>query len=516
VLAGRYRLRTELPPVDGDPDEVQRWLAVDDVLARPVDVLVLLAAGKRAPWGRDLLEAAAAAGTVAHPVPVSVYDAALEEVPAERYGRAAGQADVAYVVTEHVHGTTLADRLDDDGPLEPAEALDLALQAAEALKETHARGVVHGALSPSAVVLPAEGGIRLRDTAVGAALAERTEASPPPGESPADDVRALGACLYAMLTARWPADATPAPAAGLPAAPRTGGRGHGDGRLCTPRQVRAGVPRHLDAAVMRVLGAGPTTTGKAATGKGASGRPVETADELLKVLRGAADADAAAHAPVPRPRRAPRLPPVLARRLPLVAAVALLVVVALVGYVQGRELGTVQREGTELEALVDSTPSPVPGDDGSGQRIDLVAPGRSVVAFDPPPGDGAENNAAVPNVTDGDPGTAWETERYDTSRLGGLKPGVGLLVDLGEPVAVQQVEIGVSPGVDVELRAADEPFPDIESFPVVAAAEETENVVRLVPEAPVTARFFVVWLTRLPPESGGFRGSVRELFFVQP
>ena len=66
---------------------------------------------------------------------------------------------------------------------------------------------------------------------------------------------------------------------------------------------------------------------------------------------------------------------------------------------------------------------------GSGGRIDLLAPGVKVAAFDPPPGDLRENDGAVPNVLDGDPGTAWETERYDTARFGGITAFTDLVLD---------------------------------------------------------------------------------------
>ena len=49
--------------------------------------------------------------------------------------------------------------------------------------------------------------------------------------------------------------------------------------------------------------------------------------------------------------------------------------------------------------------------------------------FDPAPGDGRERSATVPNAVDGDAGTVWETERYSTGQFGGLKGGVGLLLE---------------------------------------------------------------------------------------
>ena len=75
--------------------------------------------------------------------------------------------------------------------------------------------------------------------------------------------------------------------------------------------------------------------------------------------------------------------------------------------------------------------------DPAAQRIDLT----TVVDFDPPPGDGAERPGTVPGAVDDDPATAWETERYDSAALGGLKAGVGLLVDLGAPTQVDRVEL---------------------------------------------------------------------------
>ena len=504
LLAGRYRLHDRLPPLPGDPDDVERWLALDEVLAREVDVLVRPAHGRRAPAGRQLLEAAAAAGVVRSAVLTSVYDAALEQVPAERYGRPAGTADVAYVVSERAGGRSLAERLAADGPLEPDEALALAVPLAEALQAAHARGVVHGAVGPATVVLPPDGGVRLRDTAVAAAIdagqatagAGGEDGAAPP--TAADDVSAVAACLYAMLTGRWPETACRSAGAGLPAAPLVGGR-----RLCSPRQVRAGVPRALDAAVQRVL-------------EPAARPPVGTATELLALLRSAREAARPA-APEPPRRRLPTVPPAVRRYLPAALVVALLVSVAVGGYVRGRELGTVEREEDSLEALVDSTPSPVPGQaGGAGQRIDLAGADVVVRAFDPPPGDGRENDAAVANAVDGDPGTAWESERYETSRFGGLKQGVGLLVDLGAPTAVEQVELGLQPGADVELRISDAPPADAAALPVAATVTNSEAVARLVPTEPVTARFVLVWFTRLPEQDDGFRAVVRELFLVRP
>src|SRR5207249_2066383 len=85
------------------------------------------------------------------------------------------------------------------------------------------------------------------------------------------DARGLGKLLYAGLTGRWPDGALH----GLPAAPLE------HGTLCSPRQVRAGVPTVLDEITTRALQERPV---------GALRTPAEVAEAL---------------AAVPRPRREP-------------------------------------------------------------------------------------------------------------------------------------------------------------------------------------------------------------------
>ena len=255
LLAGRYRLE-ELVRADEDTRD-DLWRAVDEALARAVAVRVLPAAGRRgAAAARPFLEAAALAGTVASPVLARVDDAALEERPAERSGRPAGGVDVAYVVREWVDGRDLATVLREDGPYEPAEAARRVAALADGLHAAHARGIAHGRVHPGNVVVTAAGELRLTDLALSSAVPEgavpSARADDPSG--PAADVRDLTAVLYALLTARWPAAATPQPASGVPLAPAVREReDRPRGRLTSPRQVRAGVPRALDELVVGVL-----------------------------------------------------------------------------------------------------------------------------------------------------------------------------------------------------------------------------------------------------------------------
>ncbi len=299
-----------------------------------------------------------------------------------------------------------------------------------------------------------------------------------------------------MVTGRWPGSATPQPACGLPLAPTTTD-GRARGRLTSPRQVRAGVPRALDELVVRVLTPTPS-------------RPAPpTAAALADALDDAARADV--HRPAaPRP---PRIPPWVRRRLPLLASVALVSVVGVGAYAVGRSIGEIPPidDGT---AVVASAAPGAPPLDVAAERIDLST--ARVVDFDPPPGGGSERTGTVPNSFDDDPSTAWETERYATAALGGLKGGVGLLVDLGAPTALARVELITSGGgTSVELRAADELGAGADDYRLVASGTATAPGLVLTPPEGTTARWYLVWVTGLREVDGGFSASIAEMRFLR-
>jgi tRNA A-37 threonylcarbamoyl transferase component Bud32 len=67
----------------------------------------------------------------------------------------AGMLDAArpYLVLEHLEGRDLAQELSERGALEPSEAIEIALQCAEALAAAHARGIVHRDIKPANLFL---------------------------------------------------------------------------------------------------------------------------------------------------------------------------------------------------------------------------------------------------------------------------------------------------------------------------------------------------------------------------
>ena len=490
LLAARYRL-VEPRPASTHATQPGLWLARDEVLARPVAAKVLVATGPgAAATTTAFLDAATAAGAVDAPALARVYDAAVEQ----RDG-----ADVAYVIREWVDGTPLAEVLERDGAYDPATAVGLVVGLLEGLAVPHATGLAHGRVHPGNVVVDRAGALRLTDLAVSAALPDgRVAAERADDAEPIEaDVRDAAAVLYALLTARWPDAATPQPSAGVRAAPALRDRPKARGRLISPRQVRAGVPTALDAAVVRAL----RSAGRAEQ------QQLRTADALLDVLDALVRTDRADRAPSSRRTAAPgRLRAALRRRAALLCVVALLTAIGVTAYSAGRSVGTLQAPtGDAAPAGPSATPTTGP----AAVPVDLT--GVSVRDFDPE-GDGQEQPGSVANAHDGDPSTAWETERYDSADLGGLKEGVGLLVDLGAPTAVRRVELGLTlPGVTAELRAAPEPAEEASAYRVLASARAEGDRLVLVPPEGTTERYLLVWLTALAADDGRFSAGITDV-----
>ena len=222
------------------------WLAEDTQLPRQVAVKLLPRHLAGDPEAVERLQREAqAAASIDHPAVVTVYEAGIA-------------ADRPYIVMQKVEGQTLEQRL-ARGPMEIGDALQLALDIADALAEVHALGIVHRDLKPANIIMSARGprildfGIASvkgspRMTAAGHAVGtplamspEQIRGLPPDNRS---DLWSLGVILYQALTGKRPFDGDSFEAVTYrvlnenPPAPGT---------------LREGIREDLDYAVMKLL-----------------------------------------------------------------------------------------------------------------------------------------------------------------------------------------------------------------------------------------------------------------------
>ena len=196
----------------------------------------------------------------------------------------------------------------------------------------------------------------------------------------------------------------------------------------------------------------------------------------------------------------------------MAVAAVLAVAVALLGYQVLTGLPVASRQAGAGPTLPPDPSSSVSARTPAGLNL----PVRAVSAFDPL-GDGSEHDDRASLASDGDRTTTWTTQEYYNDPFGGLKDGVGLLVDLGAVRSVGAVSLDlVGAGSDVELRTAgtagDEAPTTLDSFRAVAAAESVEGLTTLSTARPVPARWLLVWFTDLPEVGPAqYRGGIAEL-----
>jgi hypothetical protein len=117
--------------------------------------------------------------------------------------------------------------------------------------------------------------------------------------------------------------------------------------------------------------------------------------------------------------------------------------------------------------------------------------------YDPPPGDGTENDSQVPNAVDGDPATFWSTEHYTQ---GFTKDGVGIVLDVGTRRLIKRVLVGTDLADSrAEIRLGDSPTGP---FRLASENQLLDGTTTFGLNDGAAGRYVVVWITRISPTSG--------------
>lgn len=484
-VAGRYLLEDLV----NDSGGAALWKATDEILARPVAIRTFAPGFPRT---SEVVRAARSASRVPDSRLTQVFDAD-------------DRGALPYVVEEWIAGQPLTDLL-AQGPRESEWATGLVGEAAEALAAASAAGLHHMCLTPRKLIWTAGGSVKITGVCVDAALRGTTAENPELA-----DAVGLGRLLYAALTGLWPGGGEH----GLRPAPIV------NGAPCDPGQVRAGIPEAANDIVRR----------SAFQDGGRNGIPLrsprEVADALAALPRAiplpasppaastssvpptAAAGAGGAASPSPRPSPAPRtgyrrshnerrsMTPRIA-----VGAVGLLVLIAVV--LGAWSLGS---QWNDYGPAVSEEPEPEEESEPS-EELEVLEP-ASADGFDPQ-GDGDEHGDRAGLAIDGDSGTQWSTQGYTSAQLGNLKDGVGLIVDMGDTVEIEEADLQLGDGnASYELLVGDDA--DLGALTSVHSDTGASGDVAITLDEPAEGRYVVVWFTELPSDGSKYRASIHDM-----
>jgi eukaryotic-like serine/threonine-protein kinase len=383
-----------------------------------------------------------------------------------------------FIVFEYVDGENLKQLIERTGPLPVRRVVELGIQIADALAYAHGHGLVHRDVKPQNILIDPAGDAKVTDfgivrsldvergvTQTGTVLGTSNYLSPEQaaGEpvTPQSDVYSLGVVLYELLTGDVPFRGENLVVVAMK---------HVTEHPPSLVEQRPDIPFRLALAVEHALEKEPAR-------RFASMDAFAT--ELRRCLDERGDFDAE-RTMVRTPRASRRRTPTRRRRtgrLPLLLMLAGLVLIAAVA-----------------AALVLDGPS---GNHPRGADAPKATPVtlHAVANYDPsgPPDSHADTAAAA---TDGNTSTFWYTQTYFSAAFGGLKSGLGLVVDAGSPVKLSRLTVQTpTPGFTAVVQAGDS-----RSGPFTAdSSSQSVGPSTTFALHGARARYYVVWITMLPP-----------------
>jgi len=248
LLDNRYEIIRRL----GSGGMADVYLARDTQLGRQVAIKVLY---KR--YARDeefvarFRREAQSAAALNHPHIVSIYDRGEAE-------------DSYYIAMEYLEGRSLKDVINEEGPQQPARAIDYAEQMLWALQFAHEHHVIHRDIKPHNIVINDRGQLKVTDfgiaragsspsvTETGSIIGTAQYLSPEQAKGKvveqSSDLYSLGIVIYEMLTGRVPFEGENPVAIALK---------HLSDEPVPPQALVPEIPDNLNAVVMRALAKDP-------------------------------------------------------------------------------------------------------------------------------------------------------------------------------------------------------------------------------------------------------------------
>ena len=478
IGGGRYRLLV----FHGGPPNLQFWQALDTALDRQV-ALTFVDPDAILPdeQVQEILSRTLKLSRLDMPGVARVLDVA-------------STGSGGLVVSEWIRGGSLPEVAETSpSPIGGARAVQSLAAAAEA---AHRSGVALSIDHPSRVRVSIEGDVAL---AFPATL---------PDAMPEDDIRGIGAALYALLINRWPL-AESGVRSGLAPAELDAA-----GQPIEPRAVDRDIPFQISAAAARAV---------------QEGGGIRSAPTLLNLLQQAtaiadrtetiAPVDEPGATPPSRFRGAPTDDPESAarRRKGLMIGLGVggaIIVVALIvlASVLSRIFGDVGGGLGGDQLGLNSPTTSAQGGGGDVSTGKIVKPVRATV-FSPEGEADAPDQA--PLAIDGNPSTVWPIDTYtDPVPFPNFKNGVGLMLQLPAPTKLGEVTINLdSTGTAVEIRSSQTPTPaSLDDTTVLTPATTLKpgpNTIK-VDNATATSNV-LVWVSTLGQVNGQSRSDISEI-----
>ena len=477
IGGGRYRLLV----FHGGPPNLQFWQALDTALDRQVALTFVDP------------DAALSDAELQKILDRTLRLSRIESPGVSRILDVANTGSGGLIVSEWIRGGSLQEVAETSpSPIGGARAMQTLAAAAE---QAHRAGVSLSIDHPSRVRVSVEGDVALAFPAT------------MPDATPEDDIRGIGAALYALLVNRWPL-----PEAGV----RSGlepAEVDAVGEPVEPRAIDRAIPFQISAAAARSVQVGGG---------------IRSAPTLLNLLQQAtAVADRTELiSPVNEPEAPPRPtrirseasvdPDAAARRRKglivglgvagAIIIVALLVLASVLSHIFG-DVGGFSKDDLGLNAPSTSADGGSGG--GSGTTIKPV----KATVFSPEGEADAADQAAL--AIDGNSSTVWPIDTYtDPVPFPNFKNGVGLMLQLSQPSTLGEVTINLnSTGTAVEIRSSQTPTPSsLDDTTVLTPATTLKagsNTIKVDNASPTSN--VLVWVSTLGQVNGESRSDIAEV-----